>query len=174
MHSTIVDAAEEHLPAIAEIYADAVRNSPATFDLEPPGPAHWSRALAECDPERGRLLLVAFDPRGQVVGYGKSGQFMPKPGYDSTCEVSVYVAERAQGSGVGTELCRELLDRLDRSVLRLAVAGHIEPHPASARLMARLGFQRVGTFEDVGVKFGRPWSVTWYQRRLAAGRASGA
>jgi L-amino acid N-acyltransferase YncA len=166
MHLTIVDAAEDHLDAIAAIYDAAVSTSPATFDVDPPGVERWREALAACDPERGRILLVALDSEGNVLGYAKSGQFMPKPGYDTTCELSVYVDERAQRSGVGTALCRELLERLDRTELRLVVAGHIEPHPVSARLLATLGFERVGTFEGVGVKFGRPWSVTWYQRPL--------
>ena len=40
------------------------------------------------------------------------------------------------------------------------------PNPASAALHESLGFTLVGTFEGVGVKFGRPWDVTWYQRSL--------
>ena len=166
MRLTIVDAAEPHLDAIAGIYAVAVRTSPATFDLEPPGLERWREVLAACSPERGWFLLVALDPGGEVVGYGKSGVFMAKPAYATTCELSVYVADDARGSGVGTALTRALLERLDRTGLRLAVAGVAEPNPASARLLATLGFERVGTFEDVGMKFGRPWSVTWYQRRL--------
>jgi hypothetical protein len=31
----------------------------------------------------------------------------------------------------------------------------------------------VGTFEDVGVKLGRGWSVRWYQRRLSGGDRHG-
>src|SRR4029077_1822230 len=100
------------------------------------------------------------------AGYAKSGRFRDKPAYDSTCEVSVYVAESARGRGVGGALYGALLDRLDASRLRLAVGGVAEPNPASTRLHLASGFTPVGTFVGVGTKFGRQWDVTWYQRAL--------
>jgi phosphinothricin acetyltransferase len=102
-----------------------------------------------------------------VLGYAKSGQFKERAAYSTTVETSVYVDEAARGEGVGTALYRALLERLEASDLRLAVAGVTEPNPASTRLHLALGFERVGTFDGVGVKFGRPWSVTWYQRPLS-------
>jgi phosphinothricin acetyltransferase len=67
---------------------------------------------------------------------------------------------------VGTGLYAELFARLEASPLRLAVAGIAQPNPASTALHTRFGFERVGTFKGVGVKFGRPRDVTWYQRDL--------
>jgi L-amino acid N-acyltransferase YncA len=163
---TVVDACEEHLEAIAAIYAAAARDTPATFDFEGPSVEWWRAVLEAVDPARGRLLLAAVGADGEAVGYAKSGRFRDKPAYDSTCEVSVYVAESARGRGVGGALYRELLARLDRGPLRLAVGGVAEPNPASTALHLACGFTRVGTFEGVGTKFGRLWDVTWYQRAL--------
>jgi phosphinothricin acetyltransferase len=164
---TVVDAREEHLEAVAAIYAAAARDTPATFDFEGHSIAWWRVALAAVDPATGHLLLVALDGAGAVTGYAKSARFRDKPAYDSTREVSVYVAEAARGQGVGTALYTALLDRLEASSgTRLAVGGVTEPNPASARLHLACGFTRVGTFEGVGTKFGRLWDVTWYQRAL--------
>ena len=165
---TVVDAREEHLEAIASIYAVAARDTPATFDFEGHPVAWWRAALAAGDPATGHLLLVALDDAGAVAGYAKSGRFRDKPAYDSTREVSVYVAEAARGRGVGNALYGELLARLDASGLRLAVGGVTEPNPASTRLHLAHGFTLVGTFVGVGTKFGRLWDVTWYQRALGA------
>ncbi|MDX6582992.1 MAG: hypothetical protein QOI10_2176 [Solirubrobacterales bacterium] len=162
----IVDVKPEHLEAIARIYAAEVVSSPATFDLEPPGPEYWEAALRDCDLEAGRLLLIALDDSGEVLGYAKSGPFRDRAAYEITCETSAYVAESARGRGVGTAVYRRLLELLEESPLRLAVAGVAEPNPASTALHESLGFERVGTFEGVGFKFGRPWSVTWFQRSL--------
>jgi L-amino acid N-acyltransferase YncA len=164
----VVDATPEHIEEIAAVYAAVVRDSPATFDLEAPGVDWWTRVLERRDPEAGHHLLVALDSEGSVLGYVKSGEFMERPAYSSTCLVSAYIAEGARGKGVGTALYSVLLERLDASDLRLAVAGITEPNPASTALHRSFGFERVGTFEDVGVKFGRAWSVTWYQRPLGA------
>jgi phosphinothricin acetyltransferase len=163
---TIVDGRPEHLPGIAEIYAAAVKAGPATFDLEAPSPAWWRGVLDSTDPALGHILLAAQDEDERVMGYVKSGPFRPKAAYASTCETSIYVADRARGRGVGSALYTELLGRLDRSGLRLAVAGMTDPNPASARLHRAHGFEPVGTFAGVGVKFGTPWNVTWYQRPL--------
>jgi L-amino acid N-acyltransferase YncA len=165
----IVAAEPAHLEAIAAIYADAVRSSAATFDLEPPGLDHWAAVLAGADPSTGHLLLVAVGEQGEVLGYAKSGRFKDRGAYATTCETSVYIAASGRGRGVGRALYAELFELLDASQLRLAVAGVAEPNPASTALHLRFGFERVGTFEGVGVKFGRPWDVTWYQRRLAGG-----
>jgi phosphinothricin acetyltransferase len=165
---TVVDVREEHLAGIAEIYATAALTSPATFDFEGHPPAWWRAALAGVDPAAGRLLIAAVDADGGVCGYAKSGRFRDKPAYDSTCEVSVYVAERRRGHGVGSALYGELLARLDASPLRLAAGGVTEPNPASTRLHLAHGFSVVGTFVGVGTKFGRTWDVTWYQRPLGA------
>jgi len=121
--------------------------------------------LERVDPAAGTLLLVALD-EDQVLGYAKSGEFRERPAYASTREVSVYIAEDAQGAGVGNALYRGLLERLEGIGLRLAVGGVTQPNPASERLHLAHGFTEVGTFNDVGVKLGRPWDVRWYQRKL--------
>lgn len=162
----VVDATAEHIEEISAIYAAAVATSHATFDTEPPGVDHWAAVVADTDPERGHHLLVAIAAGGAVAGYAKSSAFMVKLAYNTTCETSIYIGESARGAGVGTALYGELLERLDRSPLRLAVAGLAQPNPASTALHLAFGFRPVGTFSEVGVKFGRPWDVTWYQRPL--------
>jgi len=110
---------------------------------------------------------------GEVLGFAKSGPFKTRPAYDTTRETSAYVHTDHRGEGVGNALYTELLRRLDATEgLRLAVAGITQPNPASEALHARHGFTVVGTFEDVGVKLGRAWSVRWYQRPLGRGASS--
>jgi L-amino acid N-acyltransferase YncA len=156
-----------HLPEIAAIYAEEVRSSAATFDLEAPDLGHWARSLEQVDPDAGHHLLAALDSEdGRVLGYAKSGRFREHAAYDTTCEVSIYIARDARGRGVAKSLYARLFELLDASPLRLATAGMTEPNPASHALHRAFGFERVGTFTGVGVKFGRAWDVTWYQRSL--------
>ena len=163
---TVRDALSADLEAIAAIYADAARATPATFDLAGQPLSWWQATLDSCDASAGRLLIVAVADEA-VVGYARSGSFKPeKRAYDTTCEVSVYVASEWRGRGIGDALYRELLSRLDRCGLRLAVAGITQPNEASNKLHRAHGFTEVGTFRDVGVKLGRAWDVTWYQRPL--------
>ena len=166
MGLNIVGATEEHLPAIAAIYSEAAAKDHATFDVEGP-PVNWWRKV----PEHEELLVAVDD--GDVLGFAKSGRFKDRPGYDSTRETSAYVHSDHRGKGVGNALYTELLRRLEATDgLLMAVAGVTQPNPASEALHRSHGFTEVGTFADVGVKFGRAWSVRWYQRRLSRGASS--
>jgi phosphinothricin acetyltransferase len=159
------DAAPGDLHAVAAIYADAVRDGYATFDLEPRPLAFWHDALAACDPGLGHWFLVACDGN-TVLGYARSTRHKDRPAYDVTVETSAYVDAAARGRGVGNALYAELFGRLDASGRRLAVAGVALPNDASERLHRAHGFTEVGVFRGIGVKFGRAWDVRWYQRPL--------
>jgi phosphinothricin acetyltransferase len=163
----IEPARERHATAIGAIYADAATSSPATFDLEGKPIEWWREEIASADPAKGHMTLVALDGDDSVLGYAKSGMYMERAAYDTTCLTSVYVAEGGRGRGVGGALYDELLARLEQTpAVKLAVAGIAEPNEASIRLHLSKGFTYVGTFENVGTKFGRTWDVSWYQRAL--------
>src|SRR3954453_20171190 len=157
----IEPATPAHADAIAAIYDEAARTTPATFDLEGHPPAYWIEAIeADTYP-----IFVGVDH--EVLGFARAGLHKVKPAYGTTCETSVYVAQSARGQGVGRALYEALLDRLDAAPgFLLAVAGITEPNPVSVALHTACGFTPVGTFHNVGRKLGRTWDVTWYERPL--------
>jgi L-amino acid N-acyltransferase len=66
------------LPALLEIYNDAVLNVPATYDSERLTLAQRIKRFLE----HGRLHpLVVAESQGRVVGYASRSPFMDKPGY---------------------------------------------------------------------------------------------
>jgi phosphinothricin acetyltransferase len=166
----IEPADERHAAAIAAIYDQAARTSPATFDLEGKPEEWWREEIASADAAKGHMTLVAIGHDDTVLGYAKSGTYMERAAYDTTCLTSVYVGEGGRGKGTGGALYDELLARLERTpAVKLAVAGIADPNEASTRLHLSKGFTYVGTFTGVGTKFGRTWDVSWYQRPLDLG-----
>lgn len=163
---TVVDAEPRHLEAVRAIYAWEIANSAITFDLEDMGLAGWEQALAAVDPSLGHAFLVAEDEDGAVLGYAKTGKWRDKGAYATTAETSVYVDREARGRGVGSLLYSELIARSERSPLRRLVGGMTEPNEASRALHIAHGFELVGTFTGVGVKFDQAWDVTWFQRAV--------
>jgi phosphinothricin acetyltransferase len=158
------------LTQIAEIYATAATTSHVTFDLEGRPLSWWREVLARTDPAAGHELLVAAD--GDIVlGYARSSRHKEKPAYATTVETSVYVGGEHRARGIGRLLYAALLERLDASGLRLAVAGVALPNDASERLHRAHGFTEIGVFAGVGVKLGRAWDVRWFQRPLAGAPA---
>ena len=152
------------LPALTEIYNYYVQNSDATFDIEPFMPEQrcgWFRDHS--DSHRYRTL-VAEQNGGKILGYAASGRFRSKEGYQTTVEVTVYCSPGATGKGIGAALYRELFRVLAGEDVHRAVAGIAQPNPASNALHERFGFTRVGTFTQVGRKFGRYIDVLWMEK----------
>lgn len=87
----IAEAGVEDLPEIAAIYG-AAAGTPATFDLEARPVSVWEAALAASDADRGNLLLSALDGE-RTVGFAKSTIHKERPGYSTTRETSVYIAD---------------------------------------------------------------------------------
>ncbi|WP_407552258.1 N-acetyltransferase family protein [Streptomyces sp. Pv4-95] len=102
-----------------------------------------------------------------LLGYATSSAFRPKAAYATSVEVTVYCAPRAVGRGVGTLLYEALFEALAGEDVHRAYAGIALPNESSVRLHARFGFRHIGTYTEVGRKFGRYWDVAWYQKDLS-------
>ena len=64
----------------------------------------------------------------------------------------------------------ELCERLRERGYRAAIAGMTLPNDASAGLHRALGFEPVGTYRNIGYKFGAWHDVAWTQRTVRARR----
>ena len=149
------------LPALAEIYNDAVRHSVATFDVEPQPAELFADRVSSARP--GDHVVVA-QVRGRVVGMAYAATYRPRPAYDGTRETSIYLAPDARGAGLGRVLYDELLARVDADGIHVCLAVIAEPNAASEALHEAVGFERVGTLREVGRKFDRWVDTTWWQR----------
>ena len=158
---------EADLAALTELYNHYVRETPITFDTAV-FTAEERRPWLLSHPEDGPYrLMVATDTDSQeILGYATSSPYRPKAAYSTSVEVTVYVAPGAGGRGVGTLLYEALFAALDKEDLHRAYAGIAQPNEASTRLHERFGFQHLGTYREVGRKFGRYWDVAWYEKAL--------
>jgi phosphinothricin acetyltransferase len=184
---------EADLPALTDLYNHYIRETSITFDLEPFTPDQrrpWLLSHPQDGPHR---LLVAQEttermknphkgpthgpsagstapgpgqPAGALLGYATSSAFRPKAAYAPSVEVTVYCAPHAGGRGIGTLLYKALFEALADEDVHRAYAGIAQPNEASHRLHTRFGFRHIGTFTEVGRKFGRYWDVAWYQKDL--------
>lgn len=153
------------LVPLTEIYNHYVRETALTFDtaaFTPEQRLPWLRSHPEDGPHR---LLVAQDAH-EVLGYATSGPFRPKAAYGASVEVSVYCAPATVGRGLGTLLYGALFAALEGEDVHRAYAGIAQPNEASVRLHGAFGFRHVGTYTEVGLKFGRYWDVAWYEKPI--------
>ncbi|MHC3474327.1 N-acetyltransferase family protein [Streptomyces sp. 7R007] len=158
---------EADLEALTDLYNHYVRETPITFDtavFTPEERRPWLLSHPEDGPYR---LMVATDTDTQeILGYATSSPYRAKPAYQTSVEVTVYVAPHAGRRGVGTLLYKALFEALADEDLHRAYAGIAQPNEASTRLHERFGFRYLGTYREVGRKFGRYWDVAWYEKEL--------
>ncbi|MDO0914172.1 N-acetyltransferase family protein [Streptomyces sp. DT2A-34] len=162
---------EDDLEALTSIYNHYVRETPITFDtavFTPEERRPWLLSHPEDGPHR---LMVAEengpgDDSQRILGYATSSALRAKPAYETSVEVTIYLAPDAGRRGVGTLLYKALFEALADEDLHRAYAGIALPNEASTRLHERFGFRYVGTYREVGRKFGRYWDVAWHEKEL--------
>jgi L-amino acid N-acyltransferase YncA len=150
----------EDAAAIQAIYAPIVRETAISFEYEPPDLAEMERRLSKVLARRPWLVCRAGH---RVLGYAYATTYRERQAYDWNVEVSVYVHADARGRGVARELYGQLFQVLRALNYRQAVAGATLPNPASERLHASFGFQRMGVLPRAGYKFDA-WHdvIFWY------------
>jgi len=159
------------LDTITEIYADAVTQGTASYELEPPGRAEMGTRFDSLRADGFPYLVAEKD--GVVLGYAYAGAFRPRPAYRFIVEDSVYIAPEAKGQGIGLLLMQRLIEAVEAAGFRqiVAVIGDGRPDSASVRLHEKLGFRYSGRLEGSGYKHGR-WLDTVFMQLSLNGGAS--
>lgn len=165
-------AARTDVPAIAAIYAHAVRTGTASYELEPPSEAEMA-ARFDALSAGSFPFFVAESPNG-VLGYAYAGPFRPRRAYRFMVEDSIYLAPTAQGHGTGRLLLSALVETCTRLGFRqmVAVIGDGKRNQASVRLHESVGFRHAGLLEGSGYKYGRWLDTVFMQLSLNGGTLS--
>ncbi|MCQ0090509.1 arsinothricin resistance N-acetyltransferase ArsN1 family B [Roseovarius sp. M141] len=156
--ATLDDAA-----AIAAIYAPIVKTTTISLEEDPPSAVEIAgriEALLQIMP-----YLVA--QRGSdVIGYAYASPHRQRSAYRFAVDVTVYVDETMRRSGTGKSLYEHLLADLRERKFHRAYAGIALPNDGSIGLHEALGFSHIGTYHEVGFKFGKWHDVGWWERDL--------
>jgi L-amino acid N-acyltransferase YncA len=159
------------LPAITAIYDEAVRYGTASFEIEAPTLAEMTRRY-EALQAGGYPYLVAEEAGAgdPILGYAYAGPYRARPAYHWSVEDSIYVATTAQRRGIGRRLLERLIADSEAGGFRqmVAVIGD-SANAGSIELHRALGFRMVGTFDNIGFKFGRWLDSVLMQRPLGKG-----
>ena len=167
----IRDALETDLPALRDIFNDAVLNTTAIWmdnvvDLA--NRQAWFAARAQ----QGYPILVTENAAGEVVGYASFGDWRPFDGFCHTVEHSVYIRADQRGKGLGPQLLTALIERAKACDKHVMVAAIESGNAASIGLHQRLGFAITGQMPQVGRKFGRWLDLTFMQLILTPERSA--
>jgi phosphinothricin acetyltransferase len=158
-------ARHEDLPGLTALYNHYIATTAITFDIDPVTVEQRAGWFAHYSGHGRHRLLVAEDGP-TLLGYASTSPFAVKAAYETSVEVSVYVAADQTRRGIGTALYEALFAAVAGEDIHRAYAGITLPNDASVALHERFGFTPVGVYREVGRKFGRYHDVLRMQREL--------
>jgi len=146
------------LPALRDIYNHYAVNTSVNFDIEARTMAEREEWFAQFG-TRGRYQCFVAEEGGRVIAYAGSTRFKEKEAYQTTIEMTIYCAPDRGGQGLGRKLYTRLFEALKGEDIHRAYAGVTLPNRGSVAIHEAFGFHRVGTYAEVGRKFGKYWDV---------------
>ncbi|MDE2422161.1 MAG: N-acetyltransferase [Gammaproteobacteria bacterium] len=155
----------EHASVILDILNEAIIHSTALYDYHL-RPMDTMKSWFETKSKNDFPVIGAIDASGNLLGFASWGTFRAFPAYKYTVEHSVYIQKESRGRGLSKILMNELIKRARESQLHVLVGCIDASNEASISLHEKLGFHHVGTFDQIGFKFGRWLDVVFYQLNL--------
>ncbi len=165
-------AREQDIPALRDIYNDAILHTTATFDTEEKSLADRRQWFSE---HQGKYMIFVAEEAETVAGYVSLSRYRDRKAFDRSAELSVYVHREFRRQGVGRALMKAALafaeEQPGLSVVVSLITGENE---ASIRLHRELGFIYCGELQGVGEKFGRLLDLRAYQKDCTKTEVTGA
>ena len=150
-------------PQVKAIYLEGIATGNATFQKTAPEWEEWDAGhLSHC------RLVARPDGGREVAGWAALSPVSGRCVYAGVAEVSVYVAQRARGQGVGRLLLCGLVAESEKQGIWTLQAGIFPENEASIALHQSAGFRVVGVRERLGCMDGRWRDVVLMERRSAA------
>jgi L-amino acid N-acyltransferase YncA len=157
---TIEALAAGDWPAVRAIYEEGIASGNATFETEAPTWESWDASHL---PEH--RFVARWE--SEVVGWAALSPVSERRVYAGVAEVSVYVAERVRGHGVGRVLLGELVWSSEQAGIWTLQAGVFPENEASLALHRANGFRVVGIRVAIGKHRGVWRDVVLLERRSA-------
>ncbi len=143
---------EQHWPEVSAIYASGLAS----------GNAHFSNLVPEWDEwdveHVKNCRLVAIE-NNEVLGWAAITAISDRCVFAGVAEVSVYVAEKTRGKGIGKKLLAELVKQSEANNYWTLEARIFAENLASIKIHQANGFRIVGRRERIG-KMNGVWRDT--------------
>jgi L-amino acid N-acyltransferase YncA len=139
-------------PVVRAIYLEGMATGEATFETQAPSREEWDLAHMAF----GRLVVREG---GEVIAWAALSRVSQRKAYAGVAEVSVYVAARSRGKGVGRALLERLIQESEQNGIWTLQAAVFPENAATLALHKRCDFREVGRRERIS-KLNGNWRDT--------------
>lgn len=143
---------------VREIFIEGIQTGNATFRTEAPTWDEWENDhLSTC-------RLVAKQG-GEVLGWAALSPISSMSAFSGVAEVSIYIASRAAGMGIGSKLLKQVIETSEQYKIWTIQSMIFPENAASINLHRKFGFEEVGTRKQIGKLNGVWRDVVLLERR---------
>ena len=160
----ILPASADDAAAIAAIWNPVIRDTTITFNSVEKTELDIVAMIAERH-AAGYEFLVAKQG-DTLLGFASYGQFRGGVGYSYTKEHTVFLADSAQGKGVGRALLSALESHARANDVHSLIACVSDDNSTAIEFHKALGYKQVGHIPQSGRKFGRWLGMVFLQKIL--------
>ena len=146
-HSVVERATERDLDSIRRIYNEGIADRLATLDSDAKSADDIQAWFAD---HEGRYAVLVAREAGHVAGWASLNRYSHRCAYDGVADLSIYVARKRRGEGIGTQLLTALEDTARQSGFHKIVLFALAGNHAGRALYLKLGYRDVGVFQEQG------------------------
>ncbi|MCY0960405.1 GNAT family N-acetyltransferase [Streptomyces sp. H27-H5] len=161
-------AQQSDLAELSEVLNHYIINTTAVALSQPLDAVGQQHRFASHAPAGPYRILAARDrDTGRLLGFADSTPLVPDEAFKQAAVVGLYCTPDATGQGVGGALLRELLRHLAAEKVRRAYAYTLDTNQLATALLRRSDFNQAAVYDEVALKFGKYWSMTIWEKKLA-------
>ncbi len=156
------------LPAIVDIYNQAIPSGRSTGDTQPLGVEDRMAWFEEHHPDKYPIFVAEVD--GQIVGWCSLSAYRAgRAAFRFTREISYYIDLAHHRRGTGTALIEHALAACSALQIKTLLAIVLEVNEASLSLLKKMGFEQWGYLPRIADFAGFEVGHLYYGRQVLTG-----
>ena len=149
--------------AILKVYAPFITDTCISFEYVVPSMEEFSQRIASISAEYPYIVL---EEDGEIVGYAYSHRYLERVAYSWDVEVTIYLAPKVQGKGLGVILYDALEKLMTLQNIKNLYSCITGDNIHSIEMHRSMGYELIGTFPKAGFKLDRWLDVVWMAKAI--------
>ena len=143
---------------ILKVYAPFITDTCISFEYVVPSVEEFAQRIADISAEYPYIVLEAD---GEIVGYAYAHRYLERVAYSWDVEVTIYLAPKVQGKGLGVILYDTLEKLLALQNIKNLYSCITGDNVHSIEMHRAMGYELIGTFPKAGFTHDRWLDVVW-------------
>ena len=148
---------------ILKVYAPFITGTCISFEYVVPSIEEFTQRIAGISAEYPYIVLEAD---GEIVGYAYAHRYLERVAYSWDVEVTIYLAPKVQGKGLGVVLYDALEKLLALQNIKNLYSCITGDNVHSIEMHRSMGYELIGTFPKAGFKHDRWLDVVWMAKTI--------